>query len=225
MKENPMADPRELARLAPGPDRLHWARRRWPEFAGRDYNGGSMALLPVNCLNALAEDLPLDTEEKISGALLEAALSDWPEEGGLRILPPFRFGFRGSAGHFFGMDPEAVHAQLESIAGSVRGSGFAKLVLFNADAWNEPLVDAAARENRIRWGLQTFCINLSGLGLSFEGSEAGESTLDWVRAFFGGESGIIEEAGLQLRSLLDEIRARPLLPGGGAIPRKERRGS
>ncbi len=223
MNDDPMVEHGKGARLAPGPACLDWTREPWPRFAGRRYEDGAIAILPVLSLVGIAPDLPLNTEEQVMGALLDGALLKCPAEWKLRVLPPFRFGFRGSARHFFGMGPDAVHQQLESIAGSVRDSGFAKLVFINADVWNEALVDAAARDNRIRWGLQTFCIHLSGLGMSFGGTEGETPGVASARSFLAGESGVFKEAALQLRVLLEEIRDRPPLSGKGAIPRKEGR--
>ena len=63
------------------------------------------------------------------------------------------------------MDPPLAHGLLAELLASVSASGFRKAVLYNSSPWNEELIAAVARDNRIALGLQIFRVSLSGLGL------------------------------------------------------------
>jgi creatinine amidohydrolase len=145
-----------------------WAHQSWTDFDSLPERGQTLVVLPVHGLADHGLGLPLDAEELAGSALLRDASRLGKAAGlSLRVLPPLRFGLAPYPSTFFGVDPEAAHDHVREIASSIRASGFLKLVFFVTSPWHEEWIDAASRDVRVELGLQTFVINLSGLGLDF----------------------------------------------------------
>lgn len=145
-----------------------WAHQPWTEFDALPQRDRALVILPVHGFADHGLGLPLDAEELAGASLLREAASLGKSAGlSLRVLPPLRFGLAPYPSTFFGIDPETAHDHVREIAACVRESGFSKLVFFVTSPWHEEWIDAASRDVRVELGLQTFVINLSGLGLNF----------------------------------------------------------
>jgi len=70
------------------------------------------------------------------------------------VLPPFAFCARAAPGCAFTVEPPVAQGFLSDVLGSIHVSGFRRVVLYNSSPWNEELIAAAARDNRIALGLQ-----------------------------------------------------------------------
>ncbi|HEY0944894.1 MAG TPA: creatininase family protein [Opitutaceae bacterium] len=153
-----------LANVAPA---AAWEHYAWSEFAELPGKERALAVLPVYGFADHGLGQPLDVEEVVGNELLHRAVRSSSAAILFRILPPLRFALAPYPHTFFGVDPETAHDLIREIATSVQAAGFRKLVFFSTSPWNEELVDAASRDSRANLGLQTFVINLSGLGLDF----------------------------------------------------------
>ncbi len=158
-----------------------WVHHPWPAFAELA-QAGATAILPLHGFADHGLGLPLDAEEIIASALLKAALQNATPALSWCVLPPLRFGLAPYPATFFGLDPETAHDQLREIAQSVRASGFAKLVFFVTSPWQLEFIDAASRDLRADLNLQTFVINLAGLGLDFHPASPRRAAVQAVAA-------------------------------------------
>jgi len=154
-----------------------WCHHTWNDFASLPEKSRYLAVLPIHGFSDHGMGLPLDIEEVVGSEILRQTAVSTAAQIGLRILPPLRFGLAPLPGSFFGLDPETAHEVLAEIASSVQAAGFRKLVFFSTSPWNEEWIDAASRDTRVALGLQTFVINLSGLGLDFHPAGQGREKL------------------------------------------------
>lgn len=154
-----------------------WAHHPWTAF--RDLPGKEryLVVLPVFGFADHGLGLPLDVEEVVGSALLASAVARSGQTVPYRVLPPLRFGLAPYPSTFFGIDPETAHDLVREIAEGVQAAGFAKLVFFTTSPWQKEFVDTASRDLRIALGLQTFVIDLSGLGLSFHPTSTSRARL------------------------------------------------
>ncbi len=143
-----------------------WAHRAYPDFPGGDpADTQTVGVLPIYSFADHGLGLPLDTEEVIGTAVLNAALARSSAIPPLRLLPPVRFGLIPYGPKIGAVDPETAHDMLREICLSVQRAGFRRLLFWVASPWNSELIDAASRDARIELGLQTFVIELEGVGL------------------------------------------------------------
>lgn len=154
-----------------------WCHHTWSDFASLPEKSRYLAVLPIHGFADHGMGLSLDIEEVVASEILRQTAVSSANQIGLRILPPLRFGLAPLPGSFFGLDPETAHDVLTEIASSVQAAGFRKLVFFSTSPWNEEWIDAASRDTRVALGLQTFVINLSGLGLDFHPTGQGREKL------------------------------------------------
>ncbi len=161
-------------RLYHGSDRFAWHARRWPTFAARAAPEAALVLLPVYSMTDWGLGLPLDAEEVLGSALLDAALSSASPPVDALVLPPFRYTPRLSAATAFTLDLEDAHRQLRELLVSAARPGFRRFVLYNTSPFLEEWIDVAARDLRVEDDLQLFCLNLSGLGLDFHPQRGGD---------------------------------------------------
>lgn len=159
--------------LYSGSDTFAWHGRRWPEFAAPQKTGCKLVVQPIYSVADWAMGRPLDAEEVVGSAVLDAALDHLGGSGHPRVLPPFRYTPRQSGGTAFHLDIEVAHQVLAQIVRSASTSGFKRFVLFNTSPFLEEWIDVAARDLRVDSDLQMFCVNLSGLGLDFHPSRGG----------------------------------------------------
>jgi creatinine amidohydrolase len=142
-----------------------WAAASWTDFAAGRGKPERLALLPLFGFADWGLGLPLDFEEVLGSALLRKASAKLAT-GQLTILSPLRFGLVPYQHGLWGVDIETALRLLAELASGVKEAGFAKLGFFATSPWNQELIDTAARDARVGLGLQTFCVNLTGLGLS-----------------------------------------------------------
>lgn len=168
--------------LANGEKTTAWAHHAWSDFASLPDKHRYVAILPVHGLADHGMALPLDIEEVVGSELLRGAVSASLDTLRARVLPPLRFALAPIPASFFGVDPETAHDLILEIASGVQAAGFRKLVFWNTSPWNEELVDTASRDARAGLGLQTFVINLNGLGLDFHPQGSGRPALQALGA-------------------------------------------
>jgi creatinine amidohydrolase len=160
-----------LANLHPA---CSWAERPWTEFDRLNDNAEALSILPVCGLFDHGGGLPLDAEETVLLELLRRACTALESRIALRVLPPLRFILSPGPSGFLGIDPDTVQETLENLADSVQAAGFGRLVFLNSSPWNEEIIDASSRDIRASTGLQTFIINLGGIGLSLHPVQTGD---------------------------------------------------
>ncbi|MDR1790047.1 MAG: creatininase family protein [Opitutaceae bacterium] len=117
-----------------------WAALRCPDFAASAQNGDTLPVLPVR---DAADNAPLPA---LPPDIAARAL----------FLPPLRF----TPAPGFGRVPDDLfHALLLETGGSVRRSGFQKILLFNTSARARPAVETAALDLRDREGLDALVLH------------------------------------------------------------------
>ena len=146
-------------------DATFWPWRRWPEFARWPQREKTIVVVPLAGTADWGLGHPLDAEETVLMSVLRAASLSRPADLPLLVVPPLRFVMGSDPGCAFAVDAPTAHAFVAEVLGTIAASGFRKVVLFNSSPWNEELIAAAARDNRIALGLQVFRISLTGLGL------------------------------------------------------------
>jgi creatinine amidohydrolase len=146
-------------------DATFWPWHRWPEFHRWPDRERTLVMLPLAGSADWGLGHPMDSEETVLLSVLREASQQRPSNLPLLVLPPVRFVLGPDAGCAFAVDPPLAHGLLAELLASVSASGFRKVVLYNSSPWNEELIAAVARDNRIALGLQIFRVSLSGLGL------------------------------------------------------------
>lgn len=144
-----------------------WAHQPWSSFGAGTIDDNTIAALPVHGFADHGLGLPLDSEEILGSALLKAAVTSLGPQIKLRVLPPLRFGLAPYPSTFFGIDPETASDLVHEIAAGIKVAGFSRLLFFNTSPWNAEFIDAVSRDVRVGLGLQSFIINLDGLGFDF----------------------------------------------------------
>lgn len=142
-----------------------WEHVPWVDFARGEAGGGrgAVVVLPLHGMTDHGLGLPLDAEEVLGSELLRRAAGP----AGVLVMAPLRWVVGPHPWDAFAVDFETAHAAVQEVAASVKAAGFRKLCFFNTSPWNEEFVDAASRDVRVGLGLQTFCVQLEGLGLDF----------------------------------------------------------
>lgn len=144
-----------------------WAHQAWTDFRDLPHKDDYLAVLPVFGIADHGLGQPMDAEELVGSEILHRATLHAKDAVKLRVLPPLRFVLAPYPNTLFGIDPETAHDLIRDVARSVQAAGFKKLVFWVTSPWNEELIDAASRDTRAELNLQTFVVNLSGLGLNF----------------------------------------------------------
>ncbi len=145
-----------------------WGHHSWVEFAELSNKEKHLAIVPICGFADWGLGHPLDIEETVSMAVLRFAVEQSKDTVPIRVLPPLRFVLGPYPNCFFSIDPETAYRFFEEIVHSIHLSGFKRALLFNSSPWNEEITEkACARDLRIKFGMQMFCINLSALGLDF----------------------------------------------------------
>jgi creatinine amidohydrolase len=146
-------------------DATFWPWRRWPEFSRWPDPANTVVVVPLCGTADWGLGHPLDAEETVLMHVLRAASLQRPATLPLLVTPPLRFVLGPDKGCAFSVEPPVAQGFLSDVLGSIHVSGFRRVVLYNSSPWNEELIAAAARDNRIALGLQIFRISLGGLGL------------------------------------------------------------
>jgi len=153
-------------------DATFWPWRRWPEFSRWPDPANTVVVVPLCGTADWGLGHPLDAEETVLMNVLRAASRARPATLPLLVTPPLRFVLGPDKGCAFAVQPPVAQGFLGDVLGSIHVSGFRRVVLYNSSPWNEELIAAAARDNRIALGLQLFRISLSGLGLDLHPSRS-----------------------------------------------------
>ncbi|NBB80700.1 MAG: creatininase family protein [Verrucomicrobia bacterium] len=154
-------------KLYNGNDAFAWHARRWPQFADDVAPETKLVIQPVYSIADWAMGRPLDAEEVVGSAVLNGALEATHNDIAALALPPIRYTPRQSRGTAFHLDIEVAHQVLIQTVRSAARSGLQRFVLFNTSPFLEEWIDVAARDLRVDYDLQLFCVNLSGVGLDF----------------------------------------------------------
>jgi creatinine amidohydrolase len=155
----------DIAPLCVADDTTFWPWHRWPEFSCWPDPAATIVILPLTGFADWGLGHALDAEETVLMHVLRAASLQRPAGFPLLVVPPLRFVLGPASGCAFQVEPPVAHDLVAGVLTSIAATGFRKVVLFNSSPWNEELIAAAARDNRIALGLQIFRISLSGLGL------------------------------------------------------------
>jgi len=163
--------------LYQGSDEFAWHARRWPQFDEYESPEKTLVIQPIYSISDWGMGRPLDSEEVVGAALLDQSLDRTRDDLTALVLPPFRYTPQQSVGTAFYLDIEVAHRALVETIRSAALPGFRRFVLFNTSPFLEEWIDVAARDMRVEYDLQMFCMNLSGVGLDFHplrgGSRAG----------------------------------------------------
>jgi creatinine amidohydrolase len=155
----------DIAPLCVADDATFWPWHRWPEFSCWPDPAATIVILPLAGLADWGLGHALDAEETVLMHVLRTASRERPPGFPLLVVPPLRFVLGPASGCAFQVEPPVAHDLVAAVLASIAASGFRKVVLYNSSPWNEELIAAAARDNRIAVGLQVFRISLSGIGL------------------------------------------------------------
>lgn len=142
-----------------------WAWANRPTSAFRP-SPGDVAILPIYGLGDLGLGLSLDVEEVLGASILTTACQITAPNPAVTVLPPLRFGLNPYQNAIGRVDPDTLHKTLREIAQGVIRAGYEKLLFWTTNPWNSELVDTASRDIHIEQEIQTFIVELEGLGLS-----------------------------------------------------------
>ena len=140
-----------------------WANRPTTAFPP---STDDVAILPIYGLGDLGLGLSLDVEEVLGASILTTACQTTPPNPAVTVLPPLRFGLSPYQNAMGRVDPDTLHKTLKEIAQGVTRAGYKKLLFWSTSPWNSELVDTASRDIHIEQKIQTFIIELGGIGLS-----------------------------------------------------------
>ncbi len=149
--------------LACLPASASWAHHSTTAFADV---AGDLVVQPVHGLVDHQVGLCWDVEEVVASVLLNESTGHLPQEVKLRVLPPLRSAHSPYRPALFSPEPEDLRATLLQIARGIKQTGARKLAFLSTNPWNSEIVDVASRDIRIELNLQTFVVELGGLGLS-----------------------------------------------------------
>lgn len=153
-------------------------------------------MLPIYGLAGLGLGMGWDAEENVASALLSASVASLESHSMLTVLPPLRLGLAPYQTALSGTDPDTLHEVLHEQAEGIRRTGFKKLVFWSSHPWNAEIIDAISRDIRIRHNLQTFVIEMGGLGLSLHPRfPEDRARVQALAAFLTGRRPVTEETG------------------------------
>jgi len=141
---------------------LNWADRPTTGFGESD---SQLAVLPIHGPAEHFLGLPWNVEEVIAAPILARSLARF-DQPPICVLPPLELSHAPYHAALCPADPDDMIGVLHKIAAGARLAGFRKLAFWSTHPWNTELIDVASRDIRIELGLQTFVVELSGLGLS-----------------------------------------------------------
>ena len=165
-----------------------WAHASWVDFDRSKASARQIAILPVYGFSDHGLGLALDAEEAIGSEVLHRAVLSCKAVLSLRVLPPLRFGVAPYRAGVLGTDTDTAERLLREISASVVESGIRKLVFFVTSPWQAEFIEAASRDVRVELQLQTFVINLSGLGLGFHPNSPNRAVVQAVVSFLLGQA-------------------------------------
>jgi creatinine amidohydrolase len=135
--------------------RRWWAEMTWTDFRDADVKDW-IAVLPIAATEQHGPHLPLGTDTLIMQGYLDRVIAALPDDLPATVLPVQAVGLSPEHGSFPGtltLTPETALRSWIEIAGSVQRAGVRKLVIVSSHGGNNALMDVAAREMRVRFGL------------------------------------------------------------------------
>lgn len=160
-----------------------WAHRPTTDFPGRaQIDSRTTIIVPVYGHADHGLGLSLDVEEVLGAAVLRRASKQWTNEIPLLVLPPIRFALAPSPPALGALDPETSHEFIREVVEGIQSSGYRKIVFWSTSPWNGELIDAASRDARVDLGLQTFVIEIKGVGLNLHPSSSDRSVAQAIVA-------------------------------------------
>lgn len=181
----------------------------------------TLLILPTASIEQHGHHLPLATDTLLNNYILGHALELLPDELPIYALAPLCYGKSNEHIGFPGtlsVSASTFSAVVRDLAQSLHAVGFRRLAFYNSHGGNASLVDVLARDLRIEFGLQVFC--LYGAGVSFPGLAPQE-------AVYGYHAGEVETS-LLLHATPDLVHTdqytssyiRSLEEKGSLVPEK-----
>ena len=175
--------PASASHLAANGSSHAWAYR--PTTAFGELTSG-VAILPVHGFADHGLGLPLDIEEVIGSELLRKSTSSGELDHVPVIFPPVRWGLSPYQSGLAALDPETLLSMLNELSLGIKQAGYRKLVFWNTSPWNAEIIDVASRDIRINLGLQTFVVDIAGLGLSLHPRSQDRADVQSIGAYLTG---------------------------------------
>ncbi len=129
-----------------------WAEMSWRDFAAADMSK-VVAVLPVAAIEQHGPHLPVGVDMFINEGYFARAVKRIPEEMPVLILPTQAIGKSNEHIEYPGtltFSLETVTRAWTEIGDSVARTGCRKLIFMNSHGGNVPVIDAVARELRVR---------------------------------------------------------------------------
>lgn len=175
------------------PHHSNWDCRITTSF-GEQTDG--VAVLPIHGLAAQGLGLGWAIEETVSSHLISRSMAECGGEVQLTLLPPLRLSLAPYQAALSGTDSDTFYTVVKELAVGIKSAGFNKLVLWSSHPWNAEIVDVVSRDIRIELDLQTFVIELGGLGLSLHPrSPRDRARVQKLGAFLTSQTPIDEPSG------------------------------
>lgn len=122
--------------------------------------------MPVHGISHLGLGLGWDAEHRLATAVLAGGVRKLATTIPVAVLPATGMSLAPYQPSFTGIDPDNFQDAMREYAAGVKAAGFTKLLLWSSHPWNTEIIDVVSRDIRIELELQTFVIELGGLGLS-----------------------------------------------------------
>ena len=125
-----------------------WEELREEEFEGAVERSGRVCALPIGCVEAHGQHLPLGCD--VMHVLHHAKLAAEREE--VVVFPPLYFGEKSGAGEFKGtiIFPETfIHEILQHCCDEIYRNGFKKIIIINGHGGNGSMLNNFARSIQI----------------------------------------------------------------------------
>ncbi|MFZ9297644.1 MAG: creatininase family protein [Hylemonella sp.] len=170
--------------------------RFWSDYGTEDFArldlARAIAVLPLGATEQHGPHLPLSVDVDLVDGVIQAAVSQLPQDLPVLILPTQQVGFSPEHQAFAGtlsLSAETVMRIWTELGESVASSGIRKLVLFNAHGGHTGLMEAVGRDLRARLGMLVYSASWFNLPLE----EAGQ-TISADEERFGVHAGQMETA-------------------------------
>ena len=140
-----------------------WDELREEEFEGAVERSGRVCALPIGCVEAHGQHLPLGCD--VMHVLHHARLASEREE--VVVFPPLYFGEKSGAGEFRGtiIFPESLITQiLEQCCKEIYRNGFDKIIIVNGHGGNSAMLNNFARsvlQSRTGYLVYVYSVGLS----------------------------------------------------------------
>jgi len=151
--------------LFPGETEHAWHRygtQAFPPLAEE----GTLCLIPVAAYKEYKEDLPLDTEERLCGEILNRSLSKPGCDLSCVVMPPVRQVPLQAVDQVFTIGMETASELVEAQLASAVRSGFTRFCFLHVGEELTDWLDGLGRDVRVTTGARVYRIGLHLLGLN-----------------------------------------------------------